>query len=503
MSTSRRQTLRLLRDLVPGRTLWQALIGLAALLALACVLARAPLNLVAASVFGVGGAVLLLRRPALGIYALAIAIPFGSLRTIPLAGYSVSPSQPILAATLGAAGLKALATHRMPSARSPIVWTTLALLAVLACSLLRAQDLSAAGSELLKWIELTLVIVFIQCCTSPDERLGTSAALLLAGLAQGLLGIYQFTFQVGPPGFVLFGQYMRAYGTFSQPNPYGGYLGLLLPLALAMVWLYGGHPSGAVRRLRERGLWLLALCALVTMTAGMLMSWSRGALLGMLVGLGLVVISQARRAWPALLTLAALVILISPLWGPLLPMDLLARLDDTVTYLGQDLDAVEVDDANFSVIERLAHWQAAWRMFSSSPWAGVGVGQYPVVYPSVALARWRDPLGHAHNYYLHILAESGLPGLFAYLIWLLVAVLVAYKSVRREQGWPRALSLGALGMLGYLATHSVVDNLYVHDMYLLVAILLGMLPSTLHIGGREASTPGQGPIPDPQRRTPV
>jgi hypothetical protein len=32
-------------------------------------------------------------------------------------------------------------------------------------------------------------------------------------------------------------------------------------------------------------------------------------------------------------------------------------------------------------------------------------------------------------------------------------------------------------MLGHLITHSMVDNLYVHDMYLLVAIILGMLLS--------------------------
>ena len=39
------------------------------------------------------------------------------------------------------------------------------------------------------------------------------------------------------------------------------------------------------------------------------------------------------------------------------------------------------------------------------------------------------------------------------------------------------LGLAALGMLGHLITHSLVDNLYVQDMYLLVALVLGMLLS--------------------------
>ena len=62
-------------------------------------------------------------------------------------------------------------------------------------------------------------------------RLWLALGLLTGGALQGLLGIYQFLFGVGPEGFLLFGRYMRAHGTFLQPNPYGGYLGLLLPLA--------------------------------------------------------------------------------------------------------------------------------------------------------------------------------------------------------------------------------------------------------------------------------
>ena len=118
-----------------------------------------------------------------------------------------------------------------------------------------------------------------------------------------------------------------------------------------------------------------------------------------------------------------------------------------------------------------------------------GRGQYAAVYPTVALARWQDPLGHAHNYYLHMLAESGLLGLAAYL-WLMVAALrAAWKRARKAEGWPRVLALGALGMLGHVLTHSLVDNLYVQDMYLLVAMILGML--LVHDRPRERHRPAR------------
>ncbi|MHB1319036.1 MAG: O-antigen ligase family protein [Anaerolineae bacterium] len=455
--------------------------GACALGALGLILARAPLPWALALVVGAGAGLHLLRNPALGLYALAFAIPFGSLRSMSIGGLSVSPAQPLLAVTLGAAAAQIMANRRVPGLRSPVLAATVALLGVLALSLLNAQDLSSAGAELLKWIEFGILLAFVSGELRTRESRWLVAALLLAGAAEGFLGIYQFLRQIGPPGFVLLGRYMRAYGTFAQPNPYGGYLGMLVPLAFATLVVRWRPPSSGTTPLTVtwsgRLLWILALGAMAAMAAGIAMSWSRGALLGALAGVTLVVVALARRTWPLLLAVALAALLLAPIWQPLVPGDYLSRLDDTTAYLGRDLDLVEIDDANFAVIERLAHWQAAWRMFSRSPWIGVGIGQYGTVYPTVALARWQDPLGHAHNYYLHTLAESGLLGLGAYLGLLIVALRAAWGRARHAEGWPRVLGLGALGMLGHIITHSMVDNLYVHDVYLLVAMLLGLLLS--------------------------
>jgi len=453
-----------------------AIVGLALL---GLFLARAPITWAMALLVGIIGGVLLLIRPAIGLYALAIAIPFGSVRTLSVGGVNLSLAQPILALTLAAMVAPLLAYRRSTALRSGVTMATMGLVGALALSLLPASDLRAAGTELLKWIEFALLLACAAITIREQESRWLVAALLLAGMAEGLLGIYQFLRQVGPPGFVLFGRYMRAYGTFAQPNPYGGYLGMLLPLACAILLTrWGRRGPGRLRSLwGDRVLWLLSLASFATMFAGLIMSWSRGALLGALAGLALVLLALARRAWPVLLMLALVAAVLAPLWSPLVPGDYLSRLDDTTAYLGQDLALVEIDDANFAVIERLAHWEAAWRMFSRSPWIGVGIGQYPVVYPTVSLARWQDPLGHAHNYYLHMLAEAGILGLLAYLGLLIAALSRAWRQARHAEGWPRVLGLAALGMLGHLITHSLVDNLYVQDMYLLVALVLGMLLS--------------------------
>ncbi|MGM0401858.1 MAG: O-antigen ligase family protein, partial [Chloroflexota bacterium] len=206
-------------------------------------------------------------------------------------------------------------------------------------------------------------------------------------------------------------------------------------------------------------------------------SWSRGALLGFVGGLVLVGLALGRRAWALALVGVFLVLLLAPYVMALLPVGLVRRFSDLAHYLGRDLTAIEITDENFAIVERVAHWQAAWRMFAARPWLGVGTGQYVTAYTSVALPRWQDPLGHAHNYYLHVLAEGGLLGLASYLTLLAAALVGVWRRVGEEGAWASALSLGVLGMLAHLCVHNLFDNLYVHEMYLLVAVLLGLVLS--------------------------
>jgi putative inorganic carbon (HCO3(-)) transporter len=140
-----------------------------------------------------------------------------------------------------------------------------------------------------------------------------------------------------------------------------------------------------------------------------------------------------------------------------------------------DVASVEVNDANWAVIERMAHWQAAIGMFTDHPWLGVGIGNYAVAYPQYAVGRWRDPLGHAHNYYLNIAAEAGIIGLGAYLLLFGAGFAVAWRTIQRTQGYWRAVALGGLGILVHLSVHNLFDNLFVHSMNVQLGLVLGLL----------------------------
>jgi putative inorganic carbon (HCO3(-)) transporter len=299
--------------------------------------------------------------------------------------------------------------------------------------------------------------------------------LLGTGLLVALHGIYQFLFQVGPEGFILFGRFMRAFGTFEQPNPYAGYLGLTLPLAVGLV-MAAVVPSGE----RVKGSWLvIAAGSGMVMLIALVMSWSRGAWFGFGAAVAAIVLAVvARSGRAAVLGAVLVVILVYALIAgglALVPPSVAQRFVDFVPYLSfADVRGVEVTDANFAVLERMAHWQSALGMWSDHPWLGVGIGNYEPVYSRYALPLWPLPLGHAHNYYLNIAAEAGVLGLASYLLLWAAALLVTWRATRRAQGWYWGVALGVLGMLVHLSTHNLFDNLYVHGMYLQVAILLGI-----------------------------
>jgi O-antigen ligase len=114
-------------------------------------------------------------------------------------------------------------------------------------------------------------------------------------------------------------------------------------------------------------------------------------------------------------------------------------------------------------------------MWSDHPWFGVGAGNYEPAYGRYALPLWPVALGHAHNYYLNIAAEAGTIGLMTYLFLWGVSVVGAWLAARRTRAWEWGVALGVLGVLVHLGVHGFFDNLYVHAMYLQVAILLGVI----------------------------
>jgi O-antigen ligase len=305
--------------------------------------------------------------------------------------------------------------------------------------------------------------------------------VLVSGVIQALIGIWQFGLRGdGPEHFEILGGFFRAYGTFEQPNPYAGFLGLSLPVALGVaVGEIAVGPTtlrGFFERLMRRRT-LLALGAGLLIGGAIVMSWSRGGWLGVAAGLGAMLAFLPRRRGLGLGLVAAVALVgWMGLQSGLVPDALAERLTGFAEYAEfEDARGVDVTPENYAVLERMAHWQAALAMADDHPWLGVGFGNYEAAYGEYALINWPYPLGHAHNYYLNLLAEAGIIGLGAYLAFWAVVVWMTARLLRQARYPQRGVGLGLMGAWVHLATHQLVDKLYVNNIYLHLGALLGIM----------------------------
>jgi hypothetical protein len=331
--------------------------------------------------------------------------------------------------------------------------------------------------EVLKWVQIAVVLYIVTSESGRGRAAWLIVALLAAGAAQALLGYWQYDLRgAGPGHFAILGNHWRAYGTFEQPNPFGGFLGLLWPVAASLA-AAAGVRFWRTRRWRDVLItWLLGAAAIL-MLLGLYVSFSRGAWLGAAAAALAMGSVLPRRWWRGLALVAAgLLLFAALLQADLVPASITARLADVGDFVTvTDVRGATITVDNFAILERLAHWQAAVSMAQDHPWLGVGLGNYGAAYPQYALLNWPNALGHAHMIYLNVLAETGVVGLSAYLVLWLAVFALTMRAVARSDGLRRGLALGLLGTWTHLSVHQIVDNLYVNNIHLVLAVLLGLL----------------------------
>lgn len=510
------------RTLPPLKPSFQNIAVGLGLVGLAILLGTLPVNQIVLLIGVTAGVISLLLKPVLSLYLLIPIIPFSPLVAISVGGLRVGLMEIVLAAGVGTAiGQRLLMERQHPGQTlslsemlrsAPFLWPFVIFLVAVGLSWWNTLSLRASLVETIKWVEMVVVYLFV-ISQLPRAHLNRVIGLiLLTGLAQALLGLYQFIFKVGPDGFLLFGgRFLRAYGTFGQPNPYAGYLGLVVPLAVTLAWWHlsqssaKDHPVSSPATSSEwatkpserflgwslnrfQGILLVSLSG-VLLTA-LFASQSRSGLLaaGAALTLSLMVLSRLTRGVvlvagvsSTLLALAGSLSITLPgieATGPRQSLyhTVIQRLINATTIFSiEDIATIQINANNFAILERLAHWQAAWQMWRDNFWLGVGFGNYEVVYPAYAVGQFLDPLGHAHNYLFNVGAETGFIGLLSYLIFWMLIFGVIWQTVNRTAGRERAIVVGSLGILIHLHIHNLFDNLYVQGMYLHVAIVLGII----------------------------
>jgi O-antigen ligase len=233
-------------------------------------------------------------------------------------------------------------------------------------------------------------------------------------------------------GYHTFGRAIWNY-IYNNPNDLAALSLLALGVALAFVFT---APSRTVTRLG-------AGIAIVLVLVVILLTQSRAAFIGLVVGLGpALVVTGLRR--PRLLVPAAIV---GFAIAALMPMSVWERLSG-IEKLSSEATLAAADPEG-SAAQRYEIQKVAWQIFIDNPLFGVGLGTYPLVN-----AEYAPELGRrdTHNTYLNLAAEVGLPGLllWCWLVW--SVLLLAYRSRRRagsgelatQQAWTERAFWGYL-----------------------------------------------------------
>ena len=265
----------------------------------------------------------------------------------------------------------------------------------------------------------------------------------------------------------------RASGTYISPNNLAGFLGMLLPLAMAFILV--GRMKPIVR--------ILLGYAVLVMLAGMVVTFSRGGWVAvtaaLLVLLGTLIFHRNHR----LPVLVLLVILVGG--GTVFVTKYLSK---TLSYIHR----VETpgDNEQLSLGSRLDIWTAAEQMWRDHFWWGVGPAHYDYRFREYRLESVQGNPDRAHNDYLNLLADWGAVGgiiVLSGMVTFGAGLRKTWKYVRpSENDFGRSMSnrfaffLGASAGLFALTVHSVVDfNLHIPANAILGVTLLALLSSNL------------------------
>jgi len=278
----------------------------------------------------------------------------------------------------------------------------------------------------------------------------------------------------------------RASGFYGYPNHLSGFLEMALMLGMSVVF-WSRWPTWAKMLLGYTCL-VFALCIVATGSRGGYISTAVGLLIFALLSLALVGKLASGRV--VLIFLASVILIGGAGWGLRKAMSksffLESRAEQTLT----------VD------VSRMRLWQAAWKQFRLSPVVGTGSGTYLYYgrqFRSPALQT--DPV-HAHNDYFELLAEYGILGIIAAVIFLETHLRRGWNSItRRLRGGASfegigsnslALSVGALSATAACLTHCLLDfNLHMPANLLTAALILGLLATPSE--GSEAVSEEEGP----------
>jgi len=318
--------------------------------------------------------------------------------------------------------------------------------------------MSAAASYSIPIAILTTIMmsayILTKTCFTTRKRIDfVIAAFVVAAAITALVGLFQVYTGYMHTAWVdrdLFAALsMRIYSTFANPNVYGTYLLLVIPLSAACI-------------LYAKNIWckLLASGITVLLMIALGLTYSRGGYIALAGAVLFFLILVERR----LIVLFVAGVAAMPF---VLPTSVLARLFSIVNF------------TDSSTVYRISIWQASLRILGDFWMAGIGQGAeaYNSVYPFYAFSSVTAL--HSHNLFLQIFLETGIVGILVFLMILACFFRTQFSFMRHTTDFRRKILSAALtaAVVGFLLQGTFDHSFHNYRVMLVFYLFLGLANS--------------------------
>jgi len=282
--------------------------------------------------------------------------------------------------------------------------------------------------------------------------------LVIVGVAEAVLGLFQYFVA---PGWILGYQNeptMPVSGTLINRNHFAGLLGMIIPISLSLAYARFRNMADASRS------YLFGLAGVV-MALALIFSLSRMGLITFLTTLTLIVmLLRLRRS--------------EGRFGALLAFGIPAFVIAGALWIGVDAVVQRYgDNPSEYLLElpRASTYRDTLRMIGDNPF-GVGSNRYADVFRQYQTAYNSVLFDHAHNDYLETIAEWGIVvGLTMWLGLWGIELLCVWRFLHTESEEDLAILLGCAGSIFAMLMHSLVDfNLQIPSNAILFFSIVGV-----------------------------
>ncbi len=275
----------------------------------------------------------------------------------------------------------------------------------------------------------------------------------------------------------------RLTGTFKMPNDLGAYLALGLPFVMG--YFLAGWRRDTEQQRNQIRITLILGTVVILMSANLVLTLTRAAWISVTfattcLGIYFVIsrgwVTQPRRITEPLrkpessgglrrriLLGTAVIIVILSMSLFLMPQHIKARfqtmIEQPIGFMG----------------ERPQWWQTSLEFIKKYPLTGIGLGRFRYEYQRSGPPEQYNIPYHAHNIYLHIAVEHGIPSLLLFL-WIVIILCQQVYSIRQATGfWGSGTFIGASGFLISALIYGLADNILHQRTVLLFWFIVGII----------------------------